>query len=422
MVDIGSIIKLQRTKRNMTQGELSEGIVSLSYLSKIENKKTKASPEIIQLLCNRLEIELTDTTDVQIAEKCQEWYGMLFDHFDKQEMVTKYEELENLMDRSINDQTLMFEIHKIRYYCVLRDFVNALYKINELHEMAASFNPTLKYYWYKFKGNYYSFQEDHQHSMQYYKLAEESTRLANINNEEVADLQYAISIEHSKLWEDLEAIEYAKQAMEVFQSNYNFIRCAQCHILLGIAYQRIKKPDISMKNYNLALKLAELSNNEDVTHLTHYNLGYLHSIMRNSEEAIKHYLIAIQNKNLTDKPKLEALTRLIQELYTIGDYDNAKEYLQHAKEILNLTDKRYYTKLYDYILQVYTCLLDGDLKQFKSVLADDFIPYLKRKEEFQHLVFYAKMLAVHLEKIGKYKASVQYYKLANSSYDQLIIL
>ncbi|NWO14895.1 helix-turn-helix domain-containing protein [Virgibacillus sp.] len=35
MLDIGSIIKLQRTKRNMTQEELSAGIVSLSYLSKI---------------------------------------------------------------------------------------------------------------------------------------------------------------------------------------------------------------------------------------------------------------------------------------------------------------------------------------------------------------------------------------------------
>ncbi|WP_077296452.1 helix-turn-helix domain-containing protein [Virgibacillus pantothenticus] len=73
MIDIGYIIKLQRTKRNMTQEELSEGFVSLSYLSKIENQKTNANPEIIQLLCNRLGIELTDTPDAQIEEKCRKW-------------------------------------------------------------------------------------------------------------------------------------------------------------------------------------------------------------------------------------------------------------------------------------------------------------------------------------------------------------
>ncbi|WP_244969449.1 helix-turn-helix domain-containing protein [Virgibacillus pantothenticus] len=426
LVDIGSIIKLQRTKRNMTQGELSEGIVSLSYLSKIENKKTKASPEIIQLLCNRLEIELTDTPDVQIEEKCKQWYAMLFDHLDKQAMVTKYEELQELMDRSINDQTLMFEIHKIRYYCVLRDLGKALQKINELHEMADSFNPTHKYYWYKFKGTYNSHKEDHQQAMQYYKLAEETTNLANITDDEIADLRYAISVTHRHLWEDLEAIEYARQAMEIFQRDYNFARCAQCHILLGIAYQKIDKSDIAIKNYNLALHLGELHNNEDVIHLAHYNLGYLHSLMGNSEEAIKHYLVAIQNNNLTEKIKLESLTRLIQELYTIGEYEKAGKYLRQTSEILESVKESFeyynYNKLYDKIIKIYTHLLNGETKRFQSVLTDELIPYLKQRKDYYHLLFYAKMLATHLEKMGKYKASLQYYKLADSSYQQIIKL
>ncbi len=54
----------------MTQEELSEGIVSLSYLSKIENQKTNASPEILQLLCDRLGIEISEDTDIE--EKCKQ--------------------------------------------------------------------------------------------------------------------------------------------------------------------------------------------------------------------------------------------------------------------------------------------------------------------------------------------------------------
>ncbi|MBU5266782.1 helix-turn-helix domain-containing protein [Virgibacillus proomii] len=425
MIEIGSFIKLERTKRNMTQGELSEGIVSLSYLSKIENKKTKASPEIIQLLCDRLGIEVMDETDLQIEGKCKEWYDMLFDRYDKHIITAKYEELQQLMNRSINNHTLMFEIHQIRYFIVLRDLGKALQKMNELHDMVDSFNYEERYYWHKFKGDYYSHKEDYDQAMRDYKLAEEKFRLANINEEEIADLHYALSIVHSKLWEILEAIDYAKQAMKVFQQNYSFIRCAQCHILLGISYQRIKKPDRAIKNFNLAMNLGKLSNNEDIIHLAHHNLGYFHSMMGNSEEAIKHYLIATENKDLTDKTKLEAITRLIQELYTIGDYKKAKACLQQAKEILELAKCKYdkfYNNFYDYIIQVYTYLLNGDLKKFRSLLADDFIPYLKQQEDYRHLVFYAELLAVHLEKMGKYKESVQYYKLANRSYDKLIKL
>lgn len=419
LIDIGSIIKLQRTKRNMTQEELSEGIVSISYLSKIENKKTKATPEIIQLLCNRLEIELTDKLDVKIEEKCQEWYGMLFDHCDKQEMTARFNELEKMMDRSINDQTLMFEIHKIRYFCILRDLRKALQKINELHEMAVSFNSTHKYYWYKFKGTYYSHKEDHQQAMQYYLLAEETINLASITNKEVADLRYVKAVTHSHLWEDIEAIEYARQAMEVFQRDYNFVRCAQCHILLGIAYQKIDKADIAIKNYNLALHLGEIHNTEDVIHLAHYNIGYLYSMMGRSKKAIKHYLEAIQNNNLNEKIKLESLTRLIQELYIIGEYEKASKYLKQTTDFLK-NEYYNYKELYKYIVEIYTHLLSGETKKFQSLLADELIPYLKQKKDYYHLLFYAKMLATHLEKMGKYKASVQYYKLVNSSYEQII--
>lgn len=425
LIEIGSIIKLQRTKRNMTQEELSEGIVSLSYLSKIENKKTKASPEIIQLLCNRLEIELTEKLDIEIEEKCQEWYGMLYDRFDKQKISVIYEELQQLLGRSINDQTLMFEIHKIRYYCIMRDLKKALCKINELHEMANSFNPIHKYYWHKFQGNYYSFKTYHHQAMQHYKLAEETISFANIQEQEIADLQYIISIEHSKLWNDLETIEYAKKAMGIFQQNYNFIRCAQCHILLGIAHHRIKNLDKATKNYNLALQLGELKNNEDVVHLAHYNLGYLHSITGNSEKAIEHYLIAIQNNNFKEKTKLVSLIRLIQEFYLVGDYEKAKNYLDQTILVLEayINDyNEYIEDLHKYVIKVYTHLLNGETKQFISVLANDFIPYLEKKRNYEYLAFYAKMLGDHLEKSGKYKSSLQYYKLANSSYEKLFNL
>ncbi|WP_164493482.1 helix-turn-helix domain-containing protein [Terribacillus saccharophilus] len=40
-MEIGPLIKLHRIKQSMTQEDLAAGIVSESYLSKIENQKTR---------------------------------------------------------------------------------------------------------------------------------------------------------------------------------------------------------------------------------------------------------------------------------------------------------------------------------------------------------------------------------------------
>src|SRR5690625_1157291 len=156
MIEIGSFIKMQRTKQKMTLGELAEGIVSVSYLSKIENLKTEASTHIIQLLCNRLGIELGQTMDDVIEEKCEEWFSMLFYNRQQDEITEAYKELQELMDTNLSGSMLLFEIHKIRYYLLLDKNNKALDQINKLNKMSTSFETRELYFWFKYRGNYYS--------------------------------------------------------------------------------------------------------------------------------------------------------------------------------------------------------------------------------------------------------------------------
>lgn len=422
LIEIGPFIKLQRTKQEMTQGELAEGIVSLSYLSKIENKKTDASPEIIQLLCNRLGIELNDGIDENIQEKCKQWYAMLYDVNDKDEIKSTYKELQTVMDKSLNDSLLMFEIHKIRYYLVLRQIDKALSKINELSEMVGSFNSIHHYYWCKFKGNYNSSSGEFNQALRMYKMAEDKLNQIDIEETEVADLHYSISVTNSKLRNTLEVIDYANKAMDVFQRNYNFIRCAQCHVLLGISYRRIKMYDKAIKNYNLAKHLGELNKNNQVIQLTNQNLGYLYSTVGNIKEAIKFYLYVVEDEAVDLNGRLTAITSLIKEYYNIQNYDKTKEMLAKARNILDQAKDNHYYQLYYYIIHTYTYALNNEDEKFKSLVTDEFIPYLKEHGDYGNLVVYAKMLGSHFEKLGKYKESVKYYKLANSTYNELINL
>lgn len=56
----GKLIKFYREKAGLTQGQLCEGICSVTHLSKIERGITEYSEEITHLLSKRLKICLED--------------------------------------------------------------------------------------------------------------------------------------------------------------------------------------------------------------------------------------------------------------------------------------------------------------------------------------------------------------------------
>ncbi|WP_339229368.1 helix-turn-helix domain-containing protein [Oceanobacillus sp. FSL K6-2867] len=423
MIDIGSFIKLQRTKQEMTLNELSEGIVSVSYLSKIENQKTQASPDIIQLLCNRLGIEIDNSQEELIKEKCNKWYSMLFEVNNKEEIITTYEEIQEMLDKNLSNSLLMFEIHKVRYCLILGNFNEALKKINELSEIANTFDSLQQFYWFKFKGNYYSLKDtDYNQALSMYKTAEEKINKIELSEDQVADLQYTISVTHSKLRNTLESIDYANQALEIFMKQYNFQRCAQCHIILGISYRRIKMHERAIKNYNLAKHLGELNKDKQIIQLTNLNLGYLHSALGETQEAIKFLEEVVNDENVHLEDRLIAITSIIKEFYNIDKIKETKDAIVEAQNILGLAKDDSYSKIYSYIIHTFEYATNGENNQFVSLVKDKFIPFLKKHSDHANLVYYSTMLARHFEEQYKYKDAVKYYKLANSTYDNLISL
>ena len=407
----------------MTLEDLSQGIVSLSYLSKIENLKTEASSEIIQMLCTRLGIQIDNSMENEIKEKSKEWYSMLFEVNDKEEIVRTYEELQALLDRNLFDDLMLFEIHKVRYHLVLGEYEKALEKINELNKVSSTFDMEQNYYWFKFRGNYYSLQDtEYNQAMKMYRLAEEKIKSLELAEGEVADLKYIMSVTHSKLRNTLEAIDYANQALDIFMKQYNFLRCAQCHIILGISYRRIKMHDKAIKNYNLAKHLGELNKDKQIIQLTNLNLGYLNSRIGKKNDGIKYFLEVVNDTEVHLTERLAAITSLIREYYDVDDINKTKEMIEKALEILDLAKNDIHYKLYYYIIQTYTLAIKEEHNQFKSLVSDEFIPYLKKHNDYANLVFYSNMLGSHFEKLSRYKESVKYYKLANLTYEELINL
>ncbi|HLQ71316.1 MAG TPA: helix-turn-helix domain-containing protein [Bacillota bacterium] len=420
-MEIGPYIKLNRIKQEMTQHDLAEGIVSLSYLSKIENGKAEASPNVMSLLCTRLGIELNNEVDNMnaINEKCQAWYELLYEVNDKDEIIRKYKELEALLGDAQSDSLIMFEIHKIRYFLILGQIDHALAQINELENISSTFDSLHQFYWYKFKGNYNTVHGDFSQAMRKYKQAEDKLNQLDLEEGEVADLQYTIAVTHSKLRNTLEAIDYANKALDIFRMKYNFIRCAECHIILGISYRRIRMYDKSIKNHNLAKHLGELDNNKQIIQLANHNLGYLHSANGDQEDAIHFYEEVADDEKIEVSVKLPAISSLIKEYYTIGNMEKASEMIERGLVLLEEHNYDDSYNVFSYIIFTYKHALNNDYDKFEKLVIKEFIPYLKKHKDFANLAVYTTMLGNHYESMHRYKDAVSIYKEANKAYKEL---
>ena len=118
----------------MTQEELCQGICSVSYLSKIENGKIEASEEILQLLCARLEIAVTDLRDVEedVKGKLEDWHKAIV-HLERERIEQIYADLQEQMEQ-VTDFEIMnyYELLYVRYLMIKRDIDNGVERLNKL--------------------------------------------------------------------------------------------------------------------------------------------------------------------------------------------------------------------------------------------------------------------------------------------------
>src|SRR5699024_3613285 len=135
-MEIGALIKMTRIHKGMTQEDLAEGIASMSYLSMIENEHATACSEVINMLFTRLGLHVDKRNDETIDETLQTWYGMLFEGTDKENIIALYNKLQQIIDSNYTDEVIMFEIHKVRYYIILEQYVKAFKQINKLDAMS----------------------------------------------------------------------------------------------------------------------------------------------------------------------------------------------------------------------------------------------------------------------------------------------
>ncbi|MFC4182655.1 helix-turn-helix domain-containing protein [Saccharococcus thermophilus] len=95
---IGDRLKLTRLKKEMTQEEVAEGIISVSYLSKIENNQVTPSEEVLHLLYQRLGIDnLFNERMNELMKQMMLWHKAITDK-NEWKAVEMYENLKKMIE------------------------------------------------------------------------------------------------------------------------------------------------------------------------------------------------------------------------------------------------------------------------------------------------------------------------------------
>ncbi|MBN3554018.1 helix-turn-helix transcriptional regulator [Fictibacillus nanhaiensis] len=412
---LGEKVKYFRKMRKLSQKDLAEGICSISYLSKIENCTTEPSEEIGIFLGKRLDIDLYNTS----YSKRKEEYKSLFYHLynrDKFESEIAYRELLNARIDHTEDSILL-NIFKSMYLLLMSQNTNeATRLINEVSYLNDGAKSEKSFYYFIVKGLRDYYLNDFKEALNSFKKAEEVIEIFQYHSWEKGYLYYLISLTANRLWKNSMCLDYAKLALNIFEKRYDFKRCADSRILLGIVYQRFENWVESHKHFKMAESVANAFNDNFLKGAIYQNLGYNESKKGNSEGALSLYNISLELKK--DQPvetKTSTLFTLIREYLKFGEFSKCRKRvldgLSLVRENPNLYEYQLHFNHYFNILEYGACS-----EVTTTYLVENVIPYLEGKNESTYQVEYLQLVGEYFEHEKKYKLSSQYYLKALNIY------
>jgi HTH-type transcriptional regulator, quorum sensing regulator NprR len=399
----GARIKFYRAKLMLSQKELAEGIISIPYLSKIENNQVVPAPEITKLLLNRLGLPIDDFYPESYSKVLSNFYKAIQD-----KDITAADAIYDFLskeDLKVIGKEKLFLIYSIGYKLLFKEMNDINSIIQNLDGYKLLFSDEESYYFNKLLGDYFYEVGNYKKSLGSYQLAEGYRNRIGSTEEEYADLLYAISLAASKLWNVELSIDYGKQALSFFQANYNLIRCIHCHVLLGISFKRLNQHEKALKSYTQALTLAKKIDEKDIQGVIYQNIGYVNYLNNNLEEAISNYQNAIKIKN-DNKSRLVTIRSLLRAYYDKNDLKNLEFWIQQGEQLLGEENSEE-DKL---TFSVFKYLINKEGSSLEYILTQEVIPFYEKRDDHKSLSYYLEILANYYTQSRKYKQATQQYK------------
>ncbi|WP_375705720.1 tetratricopeptide repeat protein [Bacillus anthracis] len=391
---IGKQVFYKRLQQKMTQEELCQGICSVSYLSKIENGKIEASEEILQLLCTRLEIAVTDLRDVEedVKGKLDEWLNALV-HLDKPQVERIYEELQSEMKHVLDFEIInYYKLLYTRYLIMKRDIATLEEELDRLKKVYKKYSPFQKLLYMYSRGLLCCLQYRWKEGLDYLLKTEVMAKEQGYHE---TGLYYNIALVYTHLDIHHLAIHFVNIALEGFRSEYKFRNIINCQILIAVSYTEKGQYEEALKMYESILReSASFADKDVLLAITLSNMGSIYYKKGKYQQAKKYYLDTIYEMAVVciKLEELEEAKALIDK-----GIDAAKQ------------EERFNAKLYLLLMLRYKYFEEA--KDYKAFLENEAIPLYKSAGNKIELKKVYIELAEHFSSLSRFEESNRYYRL-----------
>ncbi|MED2971722.1 helix-turn-helix transcriptional regulator [Fictibacillus sp. B-59209] len=413
MID-GKKIYFYRIKKGLTQKAACEGICSVSYLSKIENNSITASPEILQLLCERLDIETSYVSEEfieQLKKEIFDWYQDI-KYRNSEDAHRKFKEFQTQISQ-LNDLGLvnLFKIFSVRYYIYIDEYDKAKELLKQLSKVKKMYTTEMEFYIFQFTAHYEYLMDNYKTALYYYKKA---YLLANKLNILDPDMIYQIASISSRLGYFSQALYYAKTALEAFNAEANYSKSLDCHITLGIAYSRLTDFEAAKSHYLIALNAATFNPALKIMipNILH-NMGHSYYQAEQYDEAISVLKESFQKKK--GKNTAGTICLIAYNFYKKNKIKETNQWIKKGYKATNEGINPTYIRLKTLEFKL---LQQEQTEEYQQFIEEKAVPYLENKQDRLHLIEIYEELAIYYSNKFSYKNANHYYEKLNQLYKE----
>ena len=417
MKNIGSIIKKERIKQQITQKELANGICSTSYLSKIESGKQIPQEEVKQAILYRLQINLEHYIDIDEEQFLKENYPLIENAIIKNDQIQIKELLNYFKSMNLEFSNIenfyTFNLRLLRLYLMVDEpMANAVSLLNAFKTMEESLNNRQKFFYYENYSLYCINTKQYQSALSYLEKAGLLISKIQLSLGEKADYYYLLSTVYHKLHRTLNAIEYAEQALKLFKELGYSQQMVNCYIRLGLSHIQNGHYHYALDIFDNCYNLCAENNLKKKYGVIYQNLGYIYALEGDSRGAISYY-----RKSLAVKKNplriLITIHSMVKEYSKLNCVTNVETWCHKGLNLIKDHEIEKEAEEYIYHFHIYKML--HHLSNFDETFFAKAIDFFNNIHDYKNVHKYAILAGSLLSEREEYKKATDYYQKATEA-------
>ena len=414
MGTFGHIIKFERIRQNIKQVQLSDGICTPSYLSKIESNSIVPSEEILDLLFERLSLKYNNN------DMTEEEYILKYRDFYYEALKTKDIEKTALVLERLTTEGYLFSNPSIYYSYLLMYFRLKVLTFN-IEEDTLNFISTIakssddfdSYQLFQLNtciGYYHFYKFEYDPTFQAFEKAQDYLKNCTVDDCEVADFNYLIGLICFHQEKLVASKEYMNNALEYYTKEFLYTRATECYITIALIHRRSMKFNEGREILLLAEKLAKLSKAEDyLLPMIYFNLASIYALNKDHLKATQAYMNSMKLSE-DSAVKIRYIYSIVLETSKMNNRDEVIKWSDQGIKIYDTHPSDEIEPYYFHLKYHQSAFTNSD--NLKITL-ESLIKYFAKHNDYRHAYKYSIKLASLLHREKKYQKATKFYSKAN---------